>query len=196
MGDLPGSGIKPVSPALAGRFLFIVPSEKSPYTVLKWGLIPFQMKSESVNNLRFVGIGHRQANPGCPVNSGVAPHGSGTEWGVCAPASPTAEHPSHLQPWVWPVEYVDSGCCQVSDHRKEFLPCWSAPQEAHLSLSVCLTDRHVHAHLHVRFGGGLGRRGTYTSSCVVERRDRCEGCVCICMWPLFSHLLNSLGDLL
>ena len=181
MGDLPGSGIEPVSPALAGRFLFIVPPEKSPYTVLKWGLSPFQMKSEFVNNLRFVGVGHRQANPGCPENPGGAPHGSGTERGVCAPASPAAEHPSRLQPRVWPMEYVDSGCCEVSDHRKEFLPCWSAPQEAHLSLSVCLTDTHVHAPLHVCFGRGLGRRGTYTSSWVVERRDRCEGCVCICM---------------
>ena len=106
MGDLPGSGIEPVSPALAGRFLFIVPREKSSYTVLKWGLIPFQMKSESVNNLHFVGVGHRQAGPGCPANSGGAPHGSGTEWGVCAPASPATEHPSHLQPRVWP-----SGAC-------------------------------------------------------------------------------------
>ena len=52
--------------------------------------------------------------------------------------------PVTCSPGYGPVEYVDSGCCQVSAHRKEFLPCWSVPQEAHLSLSVCLTDTHAH----------------------------------------------------
>ena len=42
MWDLPGPGIEPVSPALAGRFLTTVPPGKSWTTVLKSGRTGFE----------------------------------------------------------------------------------------------------------------------------------------------------------
>ncbi|MXQ80572.1 hypothetical protein E5288_WYG008866 [Bos mutus] len=80
-----------------------------------------KMKSEFVNNLRFVGVGHRQANPGCPENSGGAPHGSGTERGVCAPASLAAEHPSRLQPRRFPYQGIFHGAHLTSPNASGLL---------------------------------------------------------------------------